>query len=297
MMNRMMVRDLVSRAGRGVAAACVGIGAACFAHAAGAETLFADTFDRKPGERQDGSDLNTNDRGKVGSLGRLQWKGRVFNSVMDIKANRLRINTNGDDGNFGGSAWLEHNFIGLSEFSITVDIDAQKSNGNGRYMSISVGQSLDNVQNVNKATPSNRPADFSVAYDSIGTVKGVIVYLAGKPLEKVKVTPHPPDKLSVKFAYDDMKAGTTLNYEVLVNGISITTGSTKWSGTDENYISLQSNSTEDSYFDNFVVRGTVAGKAKEEPAEEAPAEAPAQTPAEPAAEPEQASPDAAAADQ
>ena len=47
------------------------------------------------------------------------------------------------------------------------------------------------------------------------------------------------DPSKIVAQVNDFNAGSTLDYEVFLDGASIVTGSTVWSGTNENYLSLQ----------------------------------------------------------
>lgn len=232
------------------------------------ELLFLDTFNRPNSSTADGTGLNESADGKSGSLGALTWTGITAmldaNNIVDINNNRLRmdaINTNGANGGF---AYLsDHNFIDASiksagTFTVSLDLVSTSSGGDGRVIGFGVGASLAELSAVNSASPNSNPADVFFIYDNIGANRGLRVYHNGAPQGTVLIafpegTPSPPDTLSGTFTFADMDVGTTLEYELFIDGISVITGSTTWSGTDENYLSLGSNHSNPSFFDNFSV--------------------------------------------
>lgn len=218
--------------------------------------LFADNFNRP-----NSSDLNAKTAGQSGILAPLTWSTGTLESTIDILNNSLRINNDDGDGNDGSWAWLEHNFTGLTTFTVTMDITQQSSGGNGRYVGFRIGQSLADISGEATAALSGNAADVGVYLDTVGATRGIQVWEGSTSLGYVtgNVANLTPGVLSATFTFADMNAGTTLDYEVFLDGVSQHTGSTTWSGTDENYISLQSNSTNNTLIDSFEVRsdGTV----------------------------------------
>jgi hypothetical protein len=65
--------------------------------------------------------------------------------------------------------------------------------------------------------------------------------------------PEKVGSISVDFYVTDFNAGTTVNYEVFYNEVSQGTGSFIWSGSDENFIGLDSRDGNSVSFDNFAV--------------------------------------------
>jgi M6 family metalloprotease-like protein/uncharacterized repeat protein (TIGR02543 family) len=220
--------------------------------------LFADNFNRSGN-----TNLNAAITGKSGTLGTLNWTEKTINGAattiptVDINNSGLRINngTGDNGGSVGGFAWVNQNFIGLSQFTVSVDIAASTSGGDGRNSGFSIGQSLAELNARTNAGAS--PADLHVGWDNYGATTGVVIYKNGSSQGYFGSGLSAPDTLSATFTFANMNAGTTVNYEVFLNGASITTGTTTWSGTNENYINLQSNTTEDTRFDNFQISGVV----------------------------------------
>lgn len=215
------------------------------------DVLFADNFDRS-----DSSDLNASTDGKSGALGALEWSSGNTQSTVDINDNALRTNNDDSDGSDGGWAWVDHNFTGLGEFTVSVDL-SQNSGGDGRVAGIRIGQALTDLENQINGSTGDSSADVAVYYDNIGGSRGLRIFEGADELDFA--FPNAAggfDNLSVTFTFADMNAGTALDYEVFFNGESVMSDSTTWSGTDENYISLQSNSTGNTFFDNFSVSGT-----------------------------------------
>lgn len=235
------------------------------------DILFLDTFNRPNSTTTDGTGLNESTDGKSGTLGALTWTGvTALNStgnVVDIDGNRLRMNAVNTNGNNGGLAYISnHNFTDANikaagTFSVSVDITSSSSAGEGRALGFGVGSSLAELEAVNSASPGNNPSDVYFTYDNVGSALGLRVYHNGKQgtglLPFPSGTPSPPDTLLGVFTFADMNAGSTLDYEFFIDGISVVTGSTTWSGTDENYLCLESNYSNASFFDNFMV--TVPG--------------------------------------
>ncbi len=226
--------------------------------------LFLDTFNRP-----NSTDLNASTAGKSGSLGALTWTGvttlfGATSNIVDINNNRLRMDPVASNGADGCLAYIsDHNFTDASiktagSFTVSVDIPTGSSSGDGRHMGFGIGSSLAELVAVTSASPTANPSDVYFAYDIIGTTKGFRVYHNGAG-QGTGLSAFPagtgvlPDTITGKFTFVDMNAGTTLNYEFFIDGISVVTGSTVWSGTDENYICLESNYTNASTFDNFQV--------------------------------------------
>ena len=218
-----------------------------------AALLFGDSFDRP-----NSTDLNASTDGKTGLLGALNWGSGTLQSLIDINGNALRTNNNDSDGNDGAWAWVEHNFVGLTEFTVTVDI-SQSSGGNGRFAGFRVGQALADISGETDSAIGGKAADVAVYYDNIGTTKGMRIY-EGSADQGYFAFPNAagaPDTVSARFTFANMNAGTALGYEVFFNGDSVMSDATAWSGTNENTISLQSNSTNNTLFDNFQVTAPV----------------------------------------
>jgi len=223
------------------------------------EVLFSDTFNRA-----NNADLNASTTGKSGTLGALDWGEQIIGitpPVVDILNSQLRINQwfPGATGLDGGYAYVDHNFIDSAittagELTVSVDINDQDTAGDWRKAGISIGQSLAEIQGQTTNATVNLVSDFYIGYDDIGATKGIIVYHNGVWQGNHQFTASRPDTMSATFTFADLNTATAVNYEVFLDGVSITTGSTAWSGTNENYIALNANSANDTLFDNFEVR-------------------------------------------
>ncbi len=235
------------------------------------DDLFADSFDRDDSSSSDGGTLAESALGMSGSLGGLSWSGKVFpqttnpgtSTVLDINGGAMRMDLYGTEGMEGGLAYIsDHNFVDVAikaagAFTVSVDLNSAESSGTGRVPGFGVGQSLDDLEGMTGAHPEMGSADVFIGYDRFGATQGIAVYHGA---ELVGYTGFPsthtgvPTNLTAWFWFADMNAGSTLNYEVLLDGESVVTGATSWSGSDENFISLQSNTTGETRFDNFAVR-------------------------------------------
>ena len=208
-----------------------------------AALLFADNFDRP-----DSTDLNASTAGKSGSLGALDWTEAGFGGFDIISGEANQANTN------NAKAWVDHNFIGLTELTESLEVDSIVSSGNARYHGFSIGQSLAELQAQTETLNDHGPGDVFIGLDDTGGTRGVAIFHNGV-LQQQPGNVSDPDTISATFTFADMNAGTTINYEVFLNGISLTTGSTTWSGTNENYIAIQGNANNNSQLDNFSVEG------------------------------------------
>jgi hypothetical protein len=223
--------------------------------------LFADTFNRADSAVVDGTDLNTSGTGKSGLLAPLDWNGKPTRTTPEgsvaILKNQLNIDTLGSsDGNNGGIAWVDNNFTGLSELTVSVDIASTSSSGDGRNPGFGIGQSLAEISGLGGASGPGSVADVYIGWDQVGGTRGLVIWHNGVQQAYTDPGGNAPLTMSATFTFEDMDAGTAINYEVFIGGALVVTGTSAWSGTDENYISIQSNTTNPTAFDNFVVTGT-----------------------------------------
>jgi len=159
----------------------------------------------------------------------------------------------------GSAVWLNRNFTGLKEFTVSVDISSASSTGENRELGIGIGQTSAELYAMTGASGSRSPADIYVGYDSIGTTTGIRVWENGTDVGYVSTGGlSVPDTLSVKYSFANTNAGTPIHYTIYVNGVELVTRSAVWSRTNENYISLQTNYTSDVRFDNFEISGIAA---------------------------------------
>uniref|UniRef100_UPI0035661949 glycosyl hydrolase family 95 catalytic domain-containing protein n=1 Tax=Pontiella sp. TaxID=2837462 RepID=UPI0035661949 len=225
-----------------------------------AGVLFSDTFDRA-----DSTDLNASSDGQAGSLAPLNYTARTFNVVdLDIYNNSLRINGPATSGSYGGLVYInDHNFTGTGTggFEISVDIAAYSTAGSGRRMSVGVGQSLAELAAQVGVDASEHVADLLVAYRN--TTDSLEIYKNGVLDETETVIgglPDAPTTMRIEYILSDYNAGSTVLYNVYFDDeeTPFTSGTFVWSGTNENYISLSSNLSYDSLFDNLEIKGEEA---------------------------------------
>jgi len=238
----------------GLAVATVAMATFAFTGAsASAATLFADNF-----SRADNTDLNAATTGKSGSLGALDWVEVKSGADPSITSNQLRLGESGAAGGWS-IAYLNHNFIDAiissgGEFTVTTDIGNAGSGGGTRFNGFAVGHSLAEVNGWAANNPTSFTSDFFFGYDPTGTTEVKIFTNGGSQVHQRTINLNAGAELSVHFTLSDFNAGSTVNYEAFVNGVSEDTGSFTWSGTNENYIALYSNyTTHTAIQDNFEV--------------------------------------------
>ncbi|MFK7852228.1 MAG: PEP-CTERM sorting domain-containing protein [Akkermansiaceae bacterium] len=231
-----------------------------FFNQAEAVVLFRDTFSRAAG-----TDLNASGSGKSGLFGSSDWvessNGRLANGdAVIVSGNRMELQKPGGDanGNNGAMIYIDNNFSNLSSFRVDMRVLSGSSAGNGRFFGFSVGQSKAELDAQNSASPTAAPGDFSIFYDSIGSTKGIYTRKNGGSSTLIQTATPYPRTLSAEFTFADMNAGTALDYDILLDGTVIGSGSTAWSGTGENYVSLQSNYTGFSRINFVEVSGEIA---------------------------------------
>jgi hypothetical protein len=218
---------------------------------------FADTFGRA-----NNTNMNADGGGKSGLLGALNWSlrriGTIQDHSIDINGDQLRMNNgnNNSIGSAGSVVWVDHNFTGLTEFTVSLDIAAAQSGGEGREIGIGIGQSVAELNAMTGAATGGSLADIFVAYDSVGTTTGIRVKENGTTIGFITSGGlSVPDTLTVKYSFANMNAGTPISYTIYLNGVEVATRSAVWSGTNENFISLQTVYTDDVRFDNFEISG------------------------------------------
>ena len=247
--------------------------------------LFQDTFDRgntNPANSQGfGVDLTETNVGQSGILAPLDIAAftvdvgslavdspdGVFGqtgSNIGIFGTQLVIEAGNTNGNSGGVAFLNHNFIdpeilAAGEFTVSLDIAGATSAGQTRRIGFGIGQSLADISN-NLASADvaiTGVSDLFVAFDNVGTDQGIDVAQNGSividdagPLS----IPSIPATLSTRFFnITDFNAGSSFSYEVFLDGNSVATGTSVFSGTNENYFVISSQFSNEVFLDNFVV--------------------------------------------
>ncbi|MGD9419678.1 MAG: glycosyl hydrolase family 95 catalytic domain-containing protein [Verrucomicrobiota bacterium JB025] len=225
--------------------------------------LFADTFDRA-----DDTDLNASTDGKSGSLGALNYSTRTFNSVtLDLHSNNLRINGPASNGSYGGLVYIsDYNFADAAIASggsliISVDIAAYSSAGSSRQMTVGMGQSAAELDAQPGVAPGDHSSDLLVAYRA--TTGALEIYKNGVLDASETIPsglPDAPATMRIETTFSDFNAGSTALYQVYFDDstTAFASGSFSWSGTNENYISLSSNLSNDALFDNLEIQGATA---------------------------------------
>ncbi len=219
--------------------------------------LFADNFDRA-----DNNDLNASATGKSGSLGALNWEERSSGGVANIESNRLQIGEAGGGGGGWAIAYPDHNFTDASisstgSFTVSLDLIGPIGSGGGtRFTGFAVGNSLAEVNGWSSNNPTTTfTSDFFFGYDTTGTNE-VKVFKNGTTQDyQQSINLDAGATLSATFSgITDFNSGSTVNYEVFINGGSVNTGSFIWSGTNDNYIAVYSNyTTNGTPVDNFSI--------------------------------------------
>ncbi len=219
--------------------------------------LFADTFDRA-----DNTDLNASTSGKSGTLGALTYGEKVSSGGMEIAGNLLKGGDNGAAAGWAIAYINDHNFVdgslrGAGGFSISIDLVQYTTAGSSRHMSIGVGQSLAELSG---ASGKHGNSDLLVGYR--WTTTDLEIYTNAVLDSTTDITAYSvPQTMKIDYSFTDFNAGSAVNYDVyLISGATnlIKSGSFKWSGTDENYISIHSNlSGLQARFDNFEISADI----------------------------------------
>ncbi len=227
-----------------------------------AAVLFADDFNRA-----NNTDLNAVTTGKSGTLGALNWAKRTVTGTStpkaEVNSNKILLGESGSASAGLGIAYVNHNFTDAliatnGQFSVSVDLASVTSSGNTRFSGFGVGNSKAELDAWTSNLPSGSfTSDFFMGYDptSAGTAVGTYIYKNGTTQDYYSSTARAVGTtLSATFSFANFNSGTTVNYQAFINGSSVKTGSFTWSGTNENYIFLYSNYTNNSgLMDNFEV--------------------------------------------
>lgn len=166
----------------------------------------------------------------------------------------------------GGLVYInDHNFtdagiVSGRGFSISIDIAAYSTAGSGRQMAVSVGQSLADLDAQTGVGPDDFKADLYVGFrqttDDLEIYKNGVLDTTETVLSGV---PNAATTMRIDYSLQDFNAGSTVNYSVFFDDstTAITSGSFTWSGTNENYISLSSNLSNDARFDNLEITADI----------------------------------------
>ncbi len=217
-------------------------------------TLFADNFDRA-----DNEDLNALTTGKSGTLGALDWIEQDLSGGGRVASNELQLGETGGGGGGWAIAYVDHNFTDSAittagGFSVSVDILDYSSGGGTRFTGITVGNSKAELDAWSANTPASFTSDFFVGMDPTGADE-LKIFTNGSEDFQTNITQNAPDTLRVDFtSITDFNLGSSVSYEVFVDGGSVKAGTFTWSGANENYLGLYSNYTNlGAEMDNFAI--------------------------------------------
>jgi len=213
--------------------------------------LFRDDFSRPAN-----TNLNASTDGQSGALAPLTWVEQTYVSgTAAINAGGNLVLDALSDGNSGAVVWPDHNFTGLTSFTVTMQITSSGSGGDFRHTGFGIGWSQADIAAIPGASATNvRPnADVFIGYDTIGATTGLTIWEEGTSKGTFAVVGYPAE-LKATFTFADTTDGTTLDYEVFLNGSSVYTGSTTWTGTDQNYIGFSSCYTTNTVIDYVEVQ-------------------------------------------
>lgn len=224
-----------------------------------AEALIYDTFNR-----DDNEDLNASTDGQSGLLAPASYTTQTYSDVeFGIINDQISIDGPATSGEYGALFYI--NNINFSSnvidpnywFSIEIDIINYRTAGSARYMGVGIGQSLQELLGQVGVDPTNSLADLFVGYRN--TTGALEIYKNGildSEESRTSGISKPPTTMRIECDPNGFRNGQSVQYRIYF-GESLspfTSGSFLWSGTDENYISLSSNLSKESIFDNLVVR-------------------------------------------
>lgn len=228
-----------------------------FAGESSAAIVFADTFDRA-----NSSDLNASSGGKSGTLGALNWNERQTQSAVgdvEIASNRMVINS-GTNNTGSNVPYVDHNFIGYTSMTISFDFIAATNAGSIRDLGFGIGNSKDTLDALISSGPFGR---IRIGFDNATSIAnsspetGISIRGIGITSVHLPRTLVSGDTISATFNFANMNAGTTINFEVFHEEVSVHTGTGTWGVTDQNYIGFYNThhtfGGEDNIIDNFVV--------------------------------------------
>ena len=173
-------------------------------------------------------------------------------------------------------AYVNHNFINPSilsagGFTVSLDVNGFLQTGLQQGGAFAIGMSATEAASGADAfdlTPGRYTGAFNDASTIGAAVPGVVLsdfWLALRgnsslvwgsssgTISGVGSLSAKTGTVSAKFSFSDFNAGSTVNYQVFLNGISEGTGSFTWSDTDANYIGLDARDSSGVSLDNFSV--------------------------------------------
>ncbi|MDP0490406.1 MAG: LamG-like jellyroll fold domain-containing protein [Verrucomicrobiota bacterium JB023] len=224
-----------------------------------AGTILSDTFNR--------STLD-DATGQSGAASPVGYSLTTFGPTSaGLVSNRISIDGPAGDGSYGGLVSIDDFNFGsplmnaFDEVSIKVDISNYSTVGSSRQMALGIGQSLSELENQGGADPASSSADLMVAFRQ--TTNTLEIYKNGTLVSGESVTgsfPTAPTTMELVYETTSLEEGATATYEVYLDGNTTphTSGSFTWSGTYQNYLSLSSNLTNASTFDNLTITASTS---------------------------------------
>ncbi|RYD19959.1 MAG: hypothetical protein EOP88_16930, partial [Verrucomicrobiaceae bacterium] len=176
------------------------------------------------------------------------------------------------------NAFVNHNFTNAAivtqgGFSVSLDVNAYTQTTNGQGCGFAVGMSQAEAAGtgdafsgasrmtggfgtaIGSAVPTQTASDFWVTLRGDNTLAwgGKTGSVAG-----VTALPAKTGTISAKFSVSNFNSGTTVGYEVFLNGVSKGTGSFTWSGTNENFIGVDGRDSTSVTVDNLSIATATA---------------------------------------
>lgn len=172
-------------------------------------------------------------------------------------------------------AYINHNFINSSilsagGFSISLDITAYAQTDYRFGGAFAIGMSASEAASAGDAF--DQVSSMTGAFNDLSTLGGslsgtvvsdfwlalrgnnTLVWGSGAgTVNGVSGLSAKTGTISATFAFTDFNAGSTVNFDVYYNGIHEGNGTFTWSGTDENYIGIDSRDSSGTSFDNLNI--------------------------------------------
>ncbi len=225
--------------------------------------LFSDTFNRPNSTNINGAE------GQGGTISNVTYTSRRLNNGAqpEVRDGRLSFRSSQQTSPSQGAITYinNHNFIDNSiiqygGFEVSVDLASYSTTGSDRHLAVGIGQSLNELNNLQSANAEDSPADLCIAYQHTsnqlkiyrnGTTNSQSLSLNDLPAAYTRM------KIKVGLLDNSFDQGASAYYQVFF-GIDesspFTSGTFEWSGTRENFISIASNLSSESSFDNLTIR-------------------------------------------
>lgn len=205
-----------------------------------------------------------NDPGPQDGMGANGGGAQIFNSELQLAVGAGTSN-----------AFVNHNFTNASilssgAFRVSLDVLGFNQGTNGQGGAFAIGMSQAQALTAGDAFDANpNNAKFTNAFqgDFVDTISDFWVGIRGdgtlawgngavshtSPGYNSVSVGSKTGTISANFGVTSFAAGSTVNYEVFFDGVSKGVGSFAWSGTNENYIGIDSRDNTAVRFDNFRI--------------------------------------------